>query len=103
MLEESKDAVYVQDLNTKELIWINKKFCELHQISAFDEIYGRRNGSIFVQEGELLASTILDEDQTKLIELEVSHNGKTIPVRLTVGIIESKYIYGIIQDISDFT
>ncbi|MFX1283465.1 MAG: ATP-binding protein [Promethearchaeota archaeon] len=102
ILKESKDAIYVQDLDTRVLVWANDIFNELHQVSDFDEIRGRKIGSIFVQEGELLASTISDESKPKSIRLEVSHHGKTIPVQFTVGIFENKYIYGIIQDISEF-
>lgn len=102
MLKDSENAYYIQDLDTKELIWANDKFCKFHQVTTLDEIFRRTILSEFVQEGEIVASTILHKKKTKSVELEVLNQGKTIQIRLTVGIFENKYIYGVIQDISEY-
>ena len=99
-LSKSDDAIYVQDVKSSEIYYVNEKFCEMFSLKQKDVLDKGIQNEI-IEEGKKITKG-MNAQESKSVDLEIEQNHSTLFLRLNVTNFKNKYIIGVIKDITEF-
>lgn len=99
-LSKSVDAIYVQDVKSCEIYYVNDKFCEMFSLKQRDVLDKGIQNEI-IEEGKNITKG-MNAQESKSVDLEIEQNHSTLFLRLNVTNFKNKYIIGVIKDITEF-
>jgi len=99
-LSKSADAIYIQDLKSSKIYYVNERFCEILSLKKKDVLNKRIQNEI-LEEGKNIANGMNDQE-SKSVDLEIEQNHSTLFIRLYITNFKNKYIFGVIKDITEF-
>lgn len=98
MLEEAEIGFWIQEYNKWEITWANEKFNKILKIDP-QTIIGSDIREYFDNNVRSFLASI-DTYKPKIIETKGVNPNNRIDIQLSVGIIDKKYLYGVIRDIT---
>jgi len=99
-LSKSADAIYIQDVKSSDIYYVNDKFCEMFSLKQKDVLNKGFQNEI-MEEGKNIIKG-MNTQESKSVDIEIEHNHSTLFIRLNVTNFKNKYIIGVIKDITEF-